>query len=126
MKKLYRAAVVMWMALVLLPAAGFSGMIQGEVAAVDPAAGTVVIVRSDPETGAGEAEGIQTIVSSSTKLAGIGSLMDLRVGDEVRAEVEAEPEQGLWKVQSLALDKVKIQDVKLPGEAKSQVKEPVF
>lgn len=126
MKKLYRAAIVMWMGMVFLPAIGFSGMIQGEVAAVDSAAGTVVIVRSDPETGAAEAEGIQTVVSASTKLAGLGSLMDLRVGDEVRAEVEAEPENGLWKVQSLALDKVKIQDVKLPGEAEPQVKEPVF
>lgn len=116
MKKRSLAGLGLWAGLVLFPAAGFSEVIQGEVAAVNAATGNVVIIRSDPTTGAAEAEGIQTVVSPATHLAGINSLFDLRAGDEVRAEVEALPDQVGWKVLSLSLDKVKIQDVKLPGE----------
>ncbi len=109
------------LSVLLQPVSAFAEVIQGELAAVNASEGSLVIVRSDPQTGAAEAEGVKAVVGEKTTFDGIGSLQDLRAGDEIRADVQADTASGVWLVQSLALDKVKIQDTQLPEEKNSAV-----
>jgi len=88
----------------------YAELVQGEVVSLDLNAQSFMLARSDPATGAADAEGINVLVRPDTEFKGIAGLSELREGDEVWTELEININNGTWEAGSVSIDKVKIQD----------------
>lgn len=81
--------------------------IQGEVVEIDPQGAFLKVARSDPEAGSVEPESIKVYVTEESQFEGV-SLENLRVRDEIWADVVESNVQGAWLAKRIELDKVNI------------------
>ncbi len=77
----------------------FAEWFDGDVTKTDLAKNELTISQSDPITDTDEL--IVMTVNPSTVFLGVSSLKDIKVGDEVSAEVEMDPENETWKALSV-------------------------
>lgn len=92
--------------------AAYGELIQGEIVEIDTKGNTLNISRSDPVTGAAEPENIRIQVHTDTKYEGVIGIEELRIGDEVWAEVIRNEEADSWSAKNIKIDKVNIRDQK--------------
>ncbi|GEM_PF-3623651 len=84
--------------------------IQGELTAVNVEAASLQIL---PEDQTDKKENINVIVLKDTQFNGFDSLTELKIGDEVSAELQRNEKTGLWEARSIAITKVKLRDTVL-------------
>ncbi len=97
--------------LMMMCSVAYAEMIRGEVIEIDPRGHFLKLARSNPSVEMREQEALQIFVSKETKFEG-ANLGDLRLGDEIRADVVKNQEGGPWSAKIIQLDKVNIRNLK--------------
>ncbi len=80
----------------------YAEVIQAEVTEVDLTTHSLKVLRSDDK----KSGPIQILAEKETRFEGLQGLQDLRVGDEVRADLSKKAGENTWLVKSIQLYKV--------------------
>lgn len=81
------------------PGTARSEMIEGQVTALDPFQKSIGVVRTNPDTNAEEI--LNVSVSDGTKYGGMGSLSELKFGDDVLIEGQRNNFTQAWEAHSV-------------------------
>ncbi|MBI4358554.1 MAG: hypothetical protein HY584_04575 [Candidatus Omnitrophica bacterium] len=99
----YKLIIVMLiLGLTLLQGTAMAEMIQGTIASLDLAASMLTITRISPSTGAEES--LEVALSPEVTLKGLGSLEELKTGDEVTVEA-SQDESGKFQATAIEVSK---------------------
>lgn len=91
MKKL---VIVLMLATLVFQGAAYAKLVGGKVVSTDPAANTVTVSQTNPETGA--VENVTISVNEKTTYAGADSLSGLKADDEVWVDAEEDAATMNW------------------------------
>ena len=105
MKKNTMLVLGMFMAIAVLASGiAFADAVSGKVNAVDSAASTIEIAKTDATTGA--SENVMIAYDAATTFTGIAAAAELKAGDEVKIEASKDEATGAWKAASVEVIKV--------------------
>ncbi|HTL46572.1 MAG TPA: hypothetical protein VL688_00745 [Verrucomicrobiae bacterium] len=97
-------------------------VVQGEIVNIDIKKQTFDLARSDPQTQAAEPEAAKIFTKPETRFEGLGGLEDLRLGDEVWADVVSDKD-GVLRADIVRIDKVNIREGGINPQETAEAKE---
>lgn len=96
MKKILGILLVMS---VMFTGVAFAESVSGKVAAVDTAANTIEVAKTDAATGA--VENVKISVDTATTYTGVAGVAEIKAGDEVKVEAVKDEAAGSLKASSV-------------------------
>ena len=103
MKKNMLVVFGMFMAVAVLTSGiAFADAVAGKVNAVDSAASTIEIAKTDA---AGASENVKIAYDAATTFTGVTAAAELKAGDEVKIEASQDAATGSWKAASVEVVK---------------------
>ena len=97
-------------------------VVQGEITSLDLQKKSFDLARSDPQTNAAEPEAARIFIKPDTRFEGLGSLEDLRLGDEVWVDVVPDND-GVLRAEIVRIDKVNIREGGINPQETPEAKE---